>query len=122
MSVPPRDIGDDEVLTQYGQQDVDTEAFHCAPRAVDRDGLSLIAGTLTVEEACQMVHRGRCVEHDKCGVRHTTAGRLRRAGFVLLHTPNKRNPNHVSVTHGVNWDDDAAASFNLCFGRADEDV
>jgi hypothetical protein len=53
-------------------------------------------------------------------VRYTTVGRLRQAGFVPRHKPNRLNPNHIVVVHeteGTDWNDEVVLAFTMCFDR-----
>jgi hypothetical protein len=62
MAALPREIKDEEVLTQYGQAEPGTMGgpiFHTVPRDKDRDALSLILGEVSADEACQIVQKGR---------------------------------------------------------------
>jgi hypothetical protein len=54
--------------------------------------------------------------------RSTTVGRLRDAGFRVIHSPTKRNRLHVSVFpplmpsgETAEWDDKMAILFDACF-------
>ena len=116
----PPDVGDDEPLTQYGHEG-DDPPFRNATRSYETD-VSLIRGRLTPGEAASLVRRqgGRYQVTDRDKVRHTTAGRLRSAGFVVRSTPSRRIPGHVSVElpnpEDV-WDNSARSRFDDCFGE-----
>jgi len=134
--VAPPDVGDDEPLTQYGHEG-DDPPFRNATRSYETD-VSLIRGRLTPGEAASLVRRqggrltpgeaaslvrrqgGRYQVTDRDKVRHTTAGRLRSAGFVVRSTPSRRIPGHVSVElpnpEDV-WDNSARSRFDDCFGE-----
>lgn len=92
-----RDIGDDEILTQYGQEREDGRGFRGQPR-FDRDerDVSMIAGKLSVIEAIRLIS-SRSTLAPQDAVRHFSVGALREADYVVVHTPTKRNPDHVSV-------------------------
>jgi hypothetical protein len=57
------------------------------------------------------------------GRRVTTVGRLRAAGFVVIHSPTRGNPLHVSVYaprdeksgEHIEWSQEVAKRFNACF-------
>lgn len=115
MAVPAREIGDDEVLTQFGKVEGGLPAFHESPRAKDRNGLSMILGQVSVDIACKLVQPDGCVDHHQCRVRTTTAQTLRQAQLVVEHAPTKRNPSHVRVYPSVTWDDNISEAFHLCF-------
>jgi hypothetical protein len=119
MGPPPEQrIGDDEELTHYGTE---STGFRDAPREKDQDGLSLIRGHVTVDEACSFVRPGvSCSNHSDCRTRYTTAKRLRQAGFIVSLRPSKRNALHVRLTTTLSWADATSQAFNLCFGGADE--
>lgn len=75
---------------------------------------SMILGRVAIEEAKRLVSMPVVVAGD--GVRYTIVGALRKAGFVVEHTPNQGNAKHVSVrTAGEVWGDDHAARFAQCF-------
>lgn len=83
-----------------------------APR--DSDGLSLIRGRLSTQSAAQYVRRTKWAYRGD-GVRYTTVGALREAGFRVKATPSRRNPIHVSVCYETEWTDDVTSAFNACF-------
>jgi hypothetical protein len=95
--VAPADVGDDEPLTQYGHEG-DDPPFRNATRSYETD-VSLIRGQLSASEAATLIRRQgaryQLTAQDR--VRHTTAARLRSAGFVVRATPTRRIPGHVSV-------------------------
>lgn len=120
--VPARGLDPGEMVTQYGAVQGgrgEASAFHTCPRPViDYDGLSASVGHWTSEEASQLV-RGRASgtpEDDR--VRYSTVGKLEKAGFTVTHKPNRRNPNHILVTHsryGVAWPNEVEEAFSMCF-------
>jgi hypothetical protein len=101
-------------LTQYG--DTWDQGFRCRPRASDLDGVSVLLGRLTLAQAARYVRRdGRARRGD--AVRYTEVGCLEDEGFVVVHTPTRRNPLHVSVQSPPGWDDDVCERFHRCFGQ-----
>ena len=115
--VPP-EVGDDEPLTQYGREG-DDPPFRNATRSYETD-VSLIRGRLSPSEAASLIRREgaryQVTERDR--VRHTTAGLLRTAGFVVRATPTRRIPGHASVElqnpEDV-WENSARSRFDDCF-------
>ncbi|MHB1536039.1 MAG: hypothetical protein ACYC1D_15800 [Acidimicrobiales bacterium] len=114
----PSDVPDDEPLTQYGHEG-DDPPFRNATRSYETD-VSLIRGQLTAREAANLVRRQgeryQLTDQDK--VRHTTAGRLRAAGFVVRATPTRRVAGHVSAELQSSedvWDNSARSRFDECF-------
>src|SRR6185437_13444036 len=80
--------------------------------------ISLLAGRMSVDEAARTVNwRRREGAHPDDGVRYTTVGRLRAAGFRVEASPSALIPGHVSVTLGGegNWTEDVKAKFDACF-------
>jgi hypothetical protein len=106
-----RPIGDKEVLTHYG---IGNE-FRTTPRWRIEESMSLLVGQLTGEEAAARILKGGPRGDGSDCARYTTAGRLRQAGFTVVHTPNRKNPDHVSVSCEGPWDDEA---FDGCFQDA----
>jgi hypothetical protein len=58
----------------------------------------------------------------------TTVGRLREAGFRVVHSPTKSNRLHVSVYppliesgESAEWGDELAKCFNACFTEDEEE-
>jgi predicted fused transcriptional regulator/phosphomethylpyrimidine kinase len=107
-------------LTQYGSTSGGKPAFRNCPREQDGDGVSLIMGRVTAEEASLLV-RGR-PSFDKASdrVRYTSVVRLRAAGFRVRHTPSQRNPRHVSVSRPGIWSSDVCGAFDMCFDDGDQ--
>jgi hypothetical protein len=116
QSLIARELGAEEVLSQYGYRG-DDPPFRNRPREWSErsePGMSTIVGKLTPAEAMSFVRaRQICIGHD--GVRHTTVGKLRDAGFVVSHTPNPRNPGHVTVSRAEKWGEDTVRMFDSCF-------
>lgn len=121
---PPFDeLPDDAVLTQFGNRlnpGFCIVPFRNQPRPEEK-GLSLTLGRRSVKEMVDLLYRGRrsAMLHD--GVRRTTAGQLRAAGFSVVHDgrDSKSNPNHVSayLDGDTDWTDDESSLFNDCFSE-----
>ncbi len=110
----PEQIGDAEVLTQYGRDYSNgDQVFRSRPRYPREVELSMIRGRIGVEKATAYVRRGAPAgPSDR--VRYTTAGVLRAAGFRVQHTPTARNPDHVSISvplGHVEWDTEQELAF-----------
>jgi hypothetical protein len=110
-----------QVLSQYGARPPTFTGqtqpqFHTAPRTHER-GVSVVAGRLTRREVAMIVRQEFISWRDF--VRYTTVGRLRDAGFRVRSTPNRMNPNHVSVEYDGEWTDDGdvAKRFDDCFDQ-----
>lgn len=73
----------------------------------------MIRGRVSASEAHRIV--GMQAPRDGDGVRITTVGMLREAGFVVQHDPSQANPDHVRVTVRGNWSDQTAERFEGCF-------
>lgn len=104
-------IRDEEMVTQYvfaGAQPRNT------PRAIDHDGLSVLRGEVATLDAARFVRRPRFPLTGD-GVRLAQVEALRRAGFVVTHTPTRFNPIHVSTSSGAQWNSALAVSFDACF-------
>lgn len=111
-------LADDQVLSQYGSrtQPKGGPAFRAQPRPDrDRGGISMIRGQVSASEAHRIV--GLQAPRKGDGVRHTTAGILRAAGFVVQHDPSQANPDHVRVTVRGEWADSHAERFEGCFTK-----
>ena len=117
-------IADDEPLSQYGKVESrpNTPVFR-SRRRENEPGLSLLKGTLTAAEIARRV-LGRSGSSSKDRVRHTTAGKLRKAGFAVIHTPTQVNQKHCSVVllntddgldYETEWSDDVSSRFDECF-------
>lgn len=78
--------------------------------------MSLLLGRFTAEEAGNRVLKA-ALGNGRDSARYTTAHKLRAAGFIVEHTPNVKNPDHVSVSVAVEilWDGEA---FDGCFHDA----
>lgn len=117
----PEELADEEALAQYGRENSDEPCidprFRCVPRFEDGErDVSLLRGQMTIHEAAQAVCRRPAKPGDV--VRHTTAGALRSAGFLVSHTPTKRNKEHVSVEHQGKWTENMRKAFDLAFDEA----
>ena len=120
---PIADLPDDAILTQFGNRL--NPGFCIVPfrnqLRPGEKGLSLTLGKRSVKEMVDVMYRGRrsAIHHD--GIRRTTAGELRAAGFVVVHDGfrSKSNPNHVTVSldGDTDWTDDESARFNDCFSE-----
>lgn len=95
----------------------------------------LIGDHWTVESASVYVYRGKAVPPRKlagAAIRVTTAGRLRAAGFAVVHTPGDIvNGPHVSIVwpdsnpldqQTVPWSADVSALFDACFNGVEGDA
>jgi hypothetical protein len=93
-------IADDEMLTHHTSQ---RGRYNSAPRSeVMEVELSMMRGELTVAEACMRRNGGRPAhpsDVERADVRYTTAGKLRTAGFAVVHTCGRKGEGygHVSV-------------------------
>ena len=107
----PREIGDDEYLSQYGSRQGGKPLFWSRPRPTDTDGLSATIGRLTPAEARKPVRMTGAATSDD-GVRYARAGDLRAKGFEVTHTPSRRNKDHTSISHAGEWDATMEGTFN----------
>lgn len=115
------DLPDDAVLTQFGNSlnpGFCIFPFRSQLRVGER-GISLTLGMRSVKEMVDLMYRGRRSASMHDGVRYTTAGKLKAAGFLVVPDGGKRNPNHVSVCldGDTEWTDDESARFSNCFGQ-----
>ena len=111
----PREIGDDEYLSQYGSRQGGKPVFWDQPRTTDVDGLSATIGRLTPAGARGFV-RFIGVPTSDDGVRYARAGDLRAKGFKVTHTPSRRNKDHASISYPGEWDATMEGTFNECWG------
>ena len=116
-------LADAEDLTQFGETGVVGPQFPNRLRAHQGEvEMSLILGRQTPLAASLIVTKGWT---PTATTRYTLAGTLRRAGFVVKHSPTKSNPLHVSVfapespEGPVDWDDELAKRYDECFAGAD---
>ena len=120
--------------THLTQQSWNVAAFRNKPRIErERDVSMLIGGDWTIEAACAYVSVGQSLSPrklERAGLRHTTAGRIRGAGFAVVHTPGaiKDGP-HVSIVwpdtnplerQDIPWPDEVSARFDACFNEVEE--
>jgi hypothetical protein len=114
-------LPNDARLTQYGERILTGEGFRDRLRAeIGETEISMILGEVDSTAAAMLV-----TKHLAPGAvrRVTRVGRLRSAGFVVIHSPTKGNPLHVSVYaprdeksgEHVEWDHEVARRFNACF-------
>ena len=124
-------MSNETYLTQQSWRPPD---YRNKPRIERETAVSLLIGDQwTVEEACSYVSGARQPPPRKvevAGMRVTTAGRLRDAGFGVVHTPGaiKDGP-HVSIVwpgakpleyQAVPWSDEVSALFDACFDGNEE--
>ncbi|GLX03775.1 hypothetical protein [Microbispora sp. NBRC 16548] len=115
-------IGDEEILTQYGNRDrpVKGRPFKDEPvKPQVANAVSLMRGKLTVDEAVRCFPNRRSAAAPGEGVRYATAGTPREALFRVRFTPNSWNLVRVSVENLDSkrpWTDDDRDRFNACFG------
>jgi hypothetical protein len=117
-----QDLPDDLRLTQYGERPPLGEGFRCRLREeIGETEISLILGDVDASAASMLFVKYLT---QQAMTRVTTAGALRRAGFVVVHSPSKTNRLHVSVfpplatADQAEWDDELANRFNACFTEA----
>jgi len=113
------ELADDVVLTQYGNRAYPPgEPFRHQPREGKEREISLMAGRMGLDDAARTVNRHRREgAHPDDGVRYTTVGLLRAAGFRPAHTPSRLMSNHVSVSLAgeEDWTDAVGVRFDQCF-------
>jgi hypothetical protein len=110
-----RSLANEEVLTQYGScaNPIDGCYFRNHPRLRLEEDVSLLLGRLTVEQAKSSI--SGAVIRTSDGVRYTTVGALRHAGFVVAHTPTAGNPRHVSARANSVWTAAHQEAFDAVF-------
>ena len=121
---PPEEcLQNDEQITQLSE--AGGAPFRDAPRSDRERGLSVIRGKREVEEAERLV-KVRLTSPDN-RVRHATVGVLRAAGFAVVHTPTRTNPDHVSVIwpgdnwktqQDIPWSPEVMLKFAACLGSS----
>jgi hypothetical protein len=117
---PDPDASPDLRLTQFGEESPGADGFRDRLREhIGETEISMILGEVDASAAAVLV-TGYLIPG--AARRVTTVGCLRDEGFVVVHSPTKRNRLHVSVfppvTEGgqsVEWDDKVAIQFNTCF-------
>lgn len=107
-------LDEDEELTQYVSRSGDEVRIVNQPRPTDQGELSLIRGKCDVAYARSKVRMGGTVSASD-GIRKTTVGGLRAAGFTVGHTPTHKNADHVSVSYPGTWHPPLPATFDSCF-------
>lgn len=120
MPQDPMELPDDLRMTQYGERPPYGDGFRDRLReSVGETELSMILGEVDALAAAVLVTRYLA---PGALSRVTTAGRLREAGFRVVHSPTKTNRLHVSVYpplteagEPAEWDDKMASLFNACF-------
>ena len=114
------------------------EGFPTAPKLMSGEvDLSLLRGRLSLRDAVtarfhnSSQHRLAALEKlDEYAVRYTTAGALRTAGFVVVHTPGPvLNGLHTSVVLGYDqearmavplpWSDELGLALDACFAHTE---
>ena len=117
----PRELPDEARLTQYGERPPVGAGFRDRLRPeIGETEMSMILGEVDSIAAAMLITKHLTPGADR---RVTTVGRLRREGFVVIHSPTRGNPLHVSVYAPVDeksgeyseWDSDVARRFNACF-------
>jgi hypothetical protein len=110
-------LDDEQVLTQYGnvRRPKGGPPFRKLPREKDQGGISMIAGRVAPGDAHRYV--GLQAPREGDGVRWTTVGILRKAGFRVQRKPSAANPNHVRITPAGEtvWTERHAEFFDGCF-------
>lgn len=124
-------IADAEVLTHHAAL---KGQYNNAPRPdFEEDEVSLQRGAISKAEACRRRNRNQPVpEQDvaRAGIRRTTAGELRAAGFAVVHTCGRRGESngHVSVIwpadqplerRRADWPPKVQEAFAACFTEQD---
>jgi hypothetical protein len=120
------ELPDELRLTQYGERPPYGDGFRDRLREdIGETELSMILGEVDALAAAVLVTRYLA---PAAVARVTTAGRLRTAGFRVVHSPTKTNRLHVSVFPPLSaaggsgeWDDEMASRFNSCFTMDKED-
>lgn len=115
----PQEIPDDAELTQFGEMGENGPEFRnrTRPERGEPD-MSLIWGKITAAAASVIVRR---LVVPGAIVRYATAEAFRSKGFTVVHTPSKKNSQHVSVLpptqsdNPVEWDEGLAKLFDSCF-------
>lgn len=125
-------LSDDERVTQLDERD--GSGFRMAPRVDPEEfGVSVMRGTLTLEETFQLVTKGMPLPAPGSRrVRYASVGSLREAGFEVVHTPSRRLANHphcsvvVPSQMGeldpiVPWDAGVREAFQRCFNESERE-
>jgi hypothetical protein len=102
-------------LTQYGRSyQRKGDDFDSRPED-EQQGLSLIRGKVSIEQASQLVRERGLQPGD--AVRHTTVGCLKDAGFEVRHSPLRGFRDHCSVKWPNLWDDEVERRFEECWNE-----
>jgi hypothetical protein len=111
-----QELADHVELTQYGELGIPFRNYLRVD--IGEPEMSLIMGRQTAMAAALLVTK---TVPPCAAARWTTAGQLRAQGFVVLHSPTKGNPLHVSVfppggpQEPIEWEDTLANRFHQCF-------
>lgn len=117
----PQELPDEARLTQYGERSPVGGGFRDRLRPdIGETEMSMILGEVDATAAAMLITKHLAPGADR---RVTTVGRLRREGFVVIHSPTRGNPLHVSVYaprdeksgEYLEWGQDVARRFNACF-------
>lgn len=117
----PQELPDEARLTQYGERSPVGGGFRDRLRAeIGETEMSMILGEVDATAATMLITKHLVPDADR---RVTTVGRLRREGFVVIHSPTRGNPLHVGVYaprdkksgEHVKWGHGVARRFNSCF-------
>lgn len=125
MPPDPIELPGDLRLTQYGERPPYGDGFRDMLREdIGETELSMILGEVDALAAAVLVTRYLA---PGAAARVTTAGRLRAAGFRVVHSPTKTNRLHVSVFPPLSavgepaeWGREMADRFNSCFTVSEE--
>jgi hypothetical protein len=128
---PVECVADETILVQYSH---DRASFRNKPRLERESAISvLIAEGWTLEQVSTYVRQGLPPPPEvlkRAGLRQTIAGKLRKAGFAVVHTPGAiANGPHVSVVWPATTPfelqepacpDAVSAEFDSCFNIEEE--
>lgn len=126
MPPDPIELPDELRLTQYGERPPFGDGFRDRLREdIGETEISMILGEVDASAAAILVTRSFALGAIR---RVTTVGRLRAAGFLVVHSPTKSNRLHVSVFppraeggESAEWGDEVANRFNACFTEVKEE-
>lgn len=117
----PQELPDEARLTQYGERSPSGGGFRDRLRPeIGETEMSMILGEVDSAAAAMLITKHLVPWAER---RVTTVGRLRREGFVVIHSPTRGNPLHVSVYgprdvksgEHIEWGTKVARRFNACF-------
>jgi hypothetical protein len=124
---PDECVSDDTLLSQHAPK---AGKFRNAPRVEREVEVSLLLGEWSVEDATRYVLMGNPPTRgqlSRAAMRLTSAGKLRRAGFAVVHTPGRiKGGPHVSVIWPANdplndarvpWPPEVSERFDSCFNE-----